>query len=85
MGRRLSGVGSGRRLLPAIVFMLGASGCARAATHSPASGPLYDRSLRHAWYIDVTHAITPSIPVWHGFGPATFGPRSTRKGMRVRR
>jgi kynurenine formamidase len=35
---------------------------------------VYDQSLRTAKYIDLTHTITPSIPVWHGFGPATFGP-----------
>jgi kynurenine formamidase len=35
---------------------------------------VYEQSLRTAKYIDLTHTITPSIPVWHGFGPATFGP-----------
>src|SRR5258706_8106750 len=35
---------------------------------------VYEQSLRRAKYIDLTHTITPSIPVWHGFGPATFGP-----------
>jgi len=35
---------------------------------------VYEQSLRTAKYIDLTHTITPSIPVWQGFGPATFGP-----------
>jgi kynurenine formamidase len=35
---------------------------------------LYNQTLRHARYIDLTHAITPNMPVWKGFGPATFGP-----------
>ncbi|MGH8124870.1 MAG: cyclase family protein [Rhodanobacteraceae bacterium] len=34
----------------------------------------YSRVLVHAKYIDLTHTITPSIPVWHGFGKSSFGP-----------
>lgn len=34
----------------------------------------YDQSLKNAKYIDLTHTLTPSIPVWKGFGPSTFGP-----------
>jgi kynurenine formamidase len=74
MGRWLSGVGSGRRVLPVLLFMLGASGCAPRGDALPGLWSLYDRSLKQAKYIDLTHTITPSIPVWHGFGPATFGP-----------
>jgi len=35
---------------------------------------VYDQSLKNAKYIDLTHTLTPSIPVWKGFGPSTFGP-----------
>jgi kynurenine formamidase len=56
-------------------------GCARApkAVPPPAAAtvslwPVYDRSLKNAKYIDLTHTLTPSIPVWKGFGPSTFGP-----------
>lgn len=35
---------------------------------------VYDESLRTARYIDLTHTLTPAIPVWSGFGPPTFGP-----------
>lgn len=35
---------------------------------------LYDHALKSAKYVDLTHTITPSIPVWSGFGPATFAP-----------
>jgi kynurenine formamidase len=35
---------------------------------------VYDRTLRKARYIDLTHTITPNQPVWTGFGPATFRP-----------
>ena len=36
--------------------------------------PVYDQLLRGAKYIDLTHTLTPSIPVWKGFAPSTFGP-----------
>jgi kynurenine formamidase len=35
---------------------------------------VYDRALRDARYIDLTHSITPNMPVWRGFGPAVFSP-----------
>jgi kynurenine formamidase len=43
---------------------------------STASGlwQVYDQSLKNAKYIDLTHTLTPSIPVWKGFGPSRFGP-----------
>ena len=34
----------------------------------------YESSLKGAKYVDLTHVITPSIPVWAGFGPAKFAP-----------
>ena len=33
---------------------------------------LYDNALKDAKYIDLTHTITPSIPVWKGFSAAKF-------------
>ena len=35
---------------------------------------IYEHSLKRAKYIDLTHTLTPSIPVWKGFGASTFGP-----------
>jgi kynurenine formamidase len=35
---------------------------------------IYDESLKSAKYVDLTHTINPSIPVWHGFGPSKFMP-----------
>jgi kynurenine formamidase len=35
---------------------------------------LYDQTLSRATYIDLTHSISPNMPVWTGFGPATFSP-----------
>src|SRR5207249_1325214 len=40
----------------------------------PSLWNVYDQALRRAKYVDLTHTITPSIPVWPGFGGATFGP-----------
>jgi kynurenine formamidase len=34
----------------------------------------YEESLKHAKYVDLTHTINPSVPVWHGFGPSRFAP-----------
>ncbi len=35
---------------------------------------VYQTALRRAKYVDLTHTITPKIPVWKGFGPSVFGP-----------
>jgi kynurenine formamidase len=35
---------------------------------------VYDRALVRAKYIDLTHTITPNMPVWSGFGPSVFRP-----------
>ncbi len=78
-----SGAGHPRlrcRLLPVALAVVAASACARTAapTSQTAAAPglwqVYDQSLKGAKYIDLTHTITPSIPVWKGFGPSTFAP-----------
>ena len=62
---------------------LATAGCGRAYAPAPTPGmtaaapglwQVYERSLKRAKYIDLTHTITPSIPVWRGFGPSKFGP-----------
>lgn len=35
---------------------------------------MYEQSLRHAKHIDLTHTLSPRIPIWQGFGPARFAP-----------
>jgi kynurenine formamidase len=40
----------------------------------PALWQVYQRSLKSAKYVDLTHAIAPSIPVWSGFAPSKFTP-----------
>lgn len=34
---------------------------------------VYARYFQQAKYVDLTHTITPSIPVWSGFAPSKFG------------
>jgi len=50
------------------------SGSAAITPDAPGLWRVYEQSLKGAKYIDLTHTITPSIPVWKGFGPAKFGP-----------
>lgn len=35
---------------------------------------VYDQALKGAKYVDLTHTITPNIPVWAGFAEAVFAP-----------
>ncbi len=57
---------------------IAAIGLALQAGAALAEGPglwaVYDDALKGAKYIDLTHTITPAIPVWSGFGPSTFAP-----------
>jgi kynurenine formamidase len=50
---------------------------ALAATPASAHDDLwdaYDSGLSRAKYIDLSHVLTPRIPVWKGFGPSFFEP-----------
>jgi kynurenine formamidase len=49
---------------------------ASPAQAAPSGGlwAVYRDSLRGAKYIDLTHTLTPHIPVWKGFGPSVFSP-----------
>jgi kynurenine formamidase len=53
---------------------LAAAAAAPASGAEPSLWQLYDQSLKGARYVDLTHTITPSIPVWAGFGPSQFAP-----------
>jgi kynurenine formamidase len=57
----------------ASVLLVGAT-VGRAGQAKPSLWGAYDQSLRRAKYVDLTHTITPTIPVWAGFGSPTFGP-----------
>ncbi len=69
-------------MLALIIF---APACDRKAPSSPESKTaaasaesdlwqVYDQFLKGAKYIDLTHTISPSIPVWKGFAQAKFNP-----------
>src|SRR3954452_2518557 len=63
-----------KRTLGAVVAlaMLLAAAPAQAAT--PRLWRVYDDALAGAKYVNLTHTITPHIPVWSGFGPSAFAP-----------
>ena len=76
-----------RRIAAVAIALVALSAAAGAAATSLVAGgeasaknggtglwQVYDQTLSHARYIDLTHSITPGMPVWKGFGPATFGP-----------
>ena len=41
---------------------------------APGLWSVYEQTLKQTKYVDLTHTLTPSIPVWKGFGPSKFGP-----------
>ena len=61
-----------------VFLLLLFSGCRNAENQQQNSQPppdlwqLYERSLKNAKYVDLTHTITPTIPVWKGFGRSNF-------------
>jgi kynurenine formamidase len=57
----------------ASVLLVGAT-VRRVPQAKPSLWEAYDQSLRRAKYVDLTHTITPTIPIWPGFGSPTFGP-----------
>ena len=66
-----------RRLWTIAVLATAALGLAAGPASADRGGGLwglYDKGLRSAKYIDLTHTITPTIPVWSGFGPSVFSP-----------
>lgn len=65
--------------LAAVACVLAAESTPQALAESPSAGTpglwsIYDQALKHAKYIDLTHTLSPSSPVWKGFGPSRFGP-----------
>src|SRR3954452_2269377 len=68
----------GRKLASGLVGLALAGGIGAApalAADKPSDlWQMYDQVLSKSRYIDLTHTITPNMPVWKGFGPATFRP-----------
>lgn len=65
-------------LIVALVVLLVSLPVNGAATAKMDLWDVYDNFLVKAKYVDLTHAFTPDIPVWPGFGNAKFEP--TRAG-----
>jgi kynurenine formamidase len=62
-----------------LLLALLAIGCGGAGGRQDAKGPanlwqVYNDSLKKAKYVDLTHTIAPTTPVWKGFGRSKFGP-----------
>jgi len=57
-----------------LVSLLCAACASRSHDDTSRLWRVYDSALKGAKYVDLTHTITPSIPVWAGFGESTFGP-----------
>ena len=55
----------------AVLALLAAAPAARAAD---GLWGVYETALKGAKYVDLTHTITPTIPVWSGFADASFAP-----------
>src|SRR5919197_3594900 len=68
--------GMRRSLVLALALLLASA--STAAAKQPPLWRVYNDSLKGAKYIDLTHTIRPDIPVWSGFGPATFAPAVSR-------
>jgi kynurenine formamidase len=58
----------------ALAAALAAVAVAPAGAQDASLWQVYDSALKGARYVDLTHTITPSIPVWAGFGPSQFAP-----------
>jgi kynurenine formamidase len=58
----------------ALAAALAAVSAAPAGAQDASLWQVYDSALKGARYVDLTHTITPSIPVWAGFGPSQFAP-----------
>lgn len=61
-------------LLTAALFLAACStGTNTAGERKPETlWAVYFDALQHAKYVDLTHTISPSTPVWKGFGPSKF-------------
>lgn len=46
----------------------------QAHAEDPGLWKVYNDTFKAAKYVDLTHTITPEIPVWIGFGNSTFAP-----------
>ena len=52
-----------------------------AGADEPGLWKTYNEVFKGAKYVDLTHTITPSIPVWAGFGSSVFAPAKAGKDI----
>jgi kynurenine formamidase len=52
-----------------------------ALAQEPGLWGIYSEGLKGAKYVDLSHVITPSIPVWPGFGDSSFSPAAAGKDL----
>ncbi|RUR78292.1 cyclase family protein [Chlorogloeopsis fritschii PCC 9212] len=60
--------------LPVLLVFISSAVGAKQPSDDLSLWQVYQRSLQQAKYVDLTHTITPQIPVWVGFGSSTFAP-----------
>jgi kynurenine formamidase len=48
--------------------------CTSDAAEGKSLWSIYESALKGAKYVDLTHTITPNIPVWAGFAESSFAP-----------
>jgi kynurenine formamidase len=63
-----------RTRLALVAVLIAGLAAAPASAHDDDLWGVYDRGLSEAKYIDLSHVLTPQIPVWKGFGPSFFEP-----------
>lgn len=61
-----------------LASLLGSDLTAPALAEHPGLWKVYNDSFKAAKYVDLTHTLTPDIPVWIGFGSPTFAPPKPR-------
>ena len=65
---------AGCAVVAALVLMAARPEPTAAPESQPGLWKVYDDVLVHAKYVDLTHTITPAIPVWRGFHRSHFMP-----------
>ena len=75
------------RLIPSLaaVFIIGTAMIPGNGDAAEANGlwGVYESVLKGAKYVDLTHTITPNIPVWAGFAASTFAPATAGSDIEV--
>src|SRR6476659_8848000 len=71
-GKRQTGLVASLASLVAVCTVM--TSFASDAAQGKSLWPVYESALKGAKYVDLTHTITPDIPVWAGFAESSFAP-----------